>query len=277
MTTPDAFFLTVLLLAGLMGFSRGAIRQLTGLIAWTISIVVPYLFANPLAHFISDRFDTPYIFALIIGGFVLAVVSHLITRFVLLIVGKILRKVYDTVATVGDTPEEKEKEAQEKLRGSLGDRILGAGMGLAKWGLVLWVILSGVALISKRLHDAGYKLWIEPSKAYAMCAEHNAFSVMWSDDIDKLSTAFKRLSSPPPKVEDARKKGIALGPPERAYETLSQDERVKAVLGSPKLRMAIADRDFQAIAASTQILDLLTDPRAMEDMARVALWREPTK
>ena len=266
MTTPDILVLAVLTLGGLFGAMRGAIKQVTLLVGWVASIAASYFFAAPVAHLVAVRFDTPYPVALVVSGIALGIVAQLLTRFLFFLVGKIVRKIYDAVVTAGESKEEKEHEALQGIQGSAGDRLLGALFGAAKWGLVGWVALSGFALVAKPLRDHGYKISVEDSEAYKLCEQHNAFAMLWADNIASLSQALLKLSKTRMRVAGS----LAQDP---SYVALEKDARVQQVLNDQPLQKALSEGDFQHIATSPNVLSLLTDPEAMRTVVEVAMDR----
>ena len=266
MSPIDAVVVAVLLIGALFGLIRGAIRQLVNAAAWVASAIIPYYLAGPVGHIIANRFDAPYGVAYVVGAIALAILSQLVARFVIAGIGKVLGRIYDRVTTVGKTDEERAQQEMTRIRGSIPDRLLGAIIGGTKWAAVAWVLLSGVALLAKPLREKGFKVSVDGAESYKLAEHYNAFRIIWAQDLTRLSTAMKRLSSSPARTAHQSV----------AERELRHDERVKKLLTDRGLQDALSSGDFTVLMSSPQVLSLLTDPTTMAEVLKVNMERENT-
>jgi hypothetical protein len=182
----DVVVFVALALGALLGFVRGAIHQVTSLIAWVASLALPYFLGAPLGHLLSQRYDLSYPIAFVAAAFALGLIAQVGTRLIIGLIRMVLGRVVRKIATIGQTPEEKEQH--RRIQGGAADRALGALIGLGQWAVIAWLMLSGLALLEKPLREKGVKISFDSAVTYQLSQQHNAFTLIWANE----NARFKR-------------------------------------------------------------------------------------
>lgn len=261
MNAIDAISILLLCVGALWGFLHGVIRQITTFVSWVVAVALVYLFSSPVAHLISDEFDAPYTLAYVVAVMLLGVVGQVISRLGLFIIRSIIRRFVVTVRGIGEDEETKEELEKERFQGSFSDRAIGAFVGAGKWAVLIWIMLSGVALVLRPLQERGHLLGVSQSELYQQAYQHNAFALIWKQDLERLDSALKRLNQ----------KQTVQGPRQQAAaDALAKDGRIQKLMQDGTIQNAFRQGNIRALLESPELLSVITDPALMEQAIVVA-------
>jgi uncharacterized membrane protein required for colicin V production len=224
-----------LLAVGLVrGAWVGARSQLISAAAWMAGIVAAWFAAGPLALSVEGALAVPYGVAWAVSGLVVANVTGFLTKLGL-----------------------------EFLLGDSGgkttplDRALGAVWGGAKWSLLLWLLLSSLALFDAALR--GLKVPVDGSRTYAAARDRNVWRMAFGRRIEKLEQAVRKLS---PEAEET--------PVGAVVEEVRTDPRF-AALSRGGIMEALSKGDLRALLHSDDALSLLSDSDFLEKVDAILI------
>lgn len=237
----DLLILGVILFAAILGALAGAARQVANFAALFVAFgcakPLGTLFGPQLAPAIHQSQGVAIVAATIFFFIVVLItVRYAVTR--------ILRKLL-----AGKEDED---------RGA--DRMLGFVLGATKAGLIAWVMVSGLVFVEEHVSVAGRSLGISPkdSVAFGFARHYNVFELTQFGGVHELVQVAQALQQP--------------GGPEKlkknaAYRALLRDPRFQQVFADKSLRHALASGDTLALLHSNDVMKLIRDPTARENLS----------
>lgn len=226
MTTLDLVLAAIVVIGALAGAWFGAWKQISHFVAWLAGVAAVYFLAGPVAKELEKPLEAPYFLTYALSALTLFVIAYLLVRVAFAVPARLRR---------GD--EGKVAAALSAL-----NRIGGAFLGGAKWALYVWVFLSLAVLIppvAKQLSASAFA---------RLSRRHNIVEWAFHDRISALRQAIEARS---------KSKSGAKDP------LLPRDPRLAAIAKDATLREAILKGDFEALARSPVVVDLLNDREAM--------------
>ncbi len=231
----DISVLVLLALFSWLGYHKGFLRQIVGLVA----IVAVYFLATPGASivrqvvFSSEGITFPGIevASLVIAGVIIFVSTWLVGR---LIIGALTT-------------------ASESLEGI--DMAIGGALGFIKGILLLYITLCVMVYAESPIADASPELGEHMTTSYTVAGarRYNVLTTFHYTELDELRGAMV-VAGDPEKVE--RNKALA---------RLMENEDFKSVVGDEKLIAAAKDRDYSTLLSDKRVLTLLSN----EDFRKV--------
>jgi membrane protein required for colicin V production len=240
----DLGLLALACVFAVFGFFSGAARQVAQLAA----TVVAYLVASPagkvLAPLVAAQAQLSLALASVLSiGFVFLLV-YFVGRFALTV---LLRR----VLSGGEGGV------------SLVDRLAGAALGAVKLLALAYLALCAAAFLEASVSVAGRRLQLTPKGSVAMDLARQNNILLWAQfPAARQLQALSKLSTDPQAVQRLQK--------DPSFQALLSDERVKKVLSSPSLRRALETGDVPALLQSEGLLQLLQDPKVLEQLEMVS-------
>ena len=237
--TLDLGVLAALALLAVVGFFSGAIRQISHWIGMLLAFVLAKPIGMAIGPFAAAKMGWPPSLTMIGLSAVLLPI--------IVVVAAVLSRMVLNAIIPGDER-------------NLPDRVVGAILGIAKGGLIVWALLSVVVSFEKPLAQSRIDLAAKTqgSSAMGFARDHNFFA-----------------SIPLPAIEGVKRIGAARSDP-KALMALLNDPSFKRVLSDPKLKSALNDPtvknalqggDPAALLQNPQVKKLLEDPDMVRKLA----------
>jgi uncharacterized membrane protein required for colicin V production len=233
MNTLDLVVFFLLAVGLVRGAWLGARQQLVSTAAWVAGLGAAWFAAGPLAHSVEDAIAVPYGVAWAVSALVVASVAGFLTKL--------------AIELAFGAPSEKARPV---------DRLLGAVWGGARWGLVLWLCLSSVALFDAGLRKL--KVPVDGSRTYTLGRDRNAWRMAFGRRLETLEQAARKFA---PDAEE--KQGGAV------VDEVLADPRFTA-LGRGGFAEALSKGDLRALLHSDDALSLLSDTDFLEKLEAIA-------
>ncbi len=241
--TFDLVVLIVVAVFAVWGAFAGAARQ----VAQIAGVVVAWIAASPVGQFfgpvLAVRLAAPTMVGVVLATFIAFLLTFLVVRAILT---AFLRRLL-----AGRDPANRS-----------ADRALGLLLGGAKVAVIVYIGLAAATFVENNVTIAGRRLALAPkdSTLFKLARSYNIFEVQQFSGVkDYVQVA--RLSSDPKMA--ARLKDNA------DLAALKKDPRFAGALNSEGMRKAIESGDYQALLKSNQVLELISDPRAMRRLERI--------
>jgi uncharacterized membrane protein required for colicin V production len=252
-TRFDLALIGLVLIGGLWGMVRGALRQVADAVAWIACFALPWKFGGVVAHALEEVVGAPYAIVYVITCFALGLVAQVVVRVAFMLIRTSLLK-----PKASDQKTKKEgaaKPATNELRVGI-DRSMGSLLGSVKLATILWVALSILALADAPLERRGVNLGVNDSGFVQLSTEHNAIAMIFGPEIHHLDKALRKMQA-----EHGRH--------HPAVDALSKDPRWQSISHDDSLSRALMSGDVRALKRSP-VISLLTDAKAMEKAAAAA-------
>ncbi len=236
--TLDLILVGALLVFGLLGWISGFWMQAMRLAALVAAYLLAGLVGRPLGAWLAGGLQIPPLLGHVMGTFI----AFLLIYMVLATVGwGVLRRL------------RRRRSADKARRRRLWDSAAGSLFGMAKAGLILFLLLNAVTLLEKRLSGPlrSAELGYDQSLVVALAREHNVLRGMHLPVVGDVE-ALSRLSSDP----EFRRK-VADDP---KVQRLLAHPKIKGLLGNRSIVEASERRDVSALMANPQLNEVLEDP-----------------
>lgn len=242
--TFDLIVLAVLGLFALWGALSGAAKQL----GQAIAVAVAYLAARPVGSLLGPTAATQLKVSLQAG----LIISTLFSFFIVFL-----------FVRWGASALVLRLLAGKELGHRSVDRLLGAALGAAKIGGIVYLVLCAIAFVENNVSIAGYRLNLAPkdSVAVQLTRRFNVFELTHLGGAKDL-LAIARQATDPAKAAALKKSP--------AYVALKKDPRIAQALESEALRRAVQHADARALLEDPSIVKLLQDPEAMKRLSEAS-------
>jgi len=247
--TIDLIFVGVMMAFGLLGWLSGFWMQAMRLGVLIVSYLLAGVIGRPLGGALAEGFSIPLLLGQAMGTFVAFLGLYL----VLSTVGwSILRR------------RRRNKDQEEVARRRTWDSMVGCAFGMAKAGLIMYLLLSALTLMEARLAgpirraEVGY----DSSLMVKVAREHNLLKSLHLPVVGDIE-ALERLSSDP-----AFREKVARDP---AVQRLLLNPKIKGLLGDRALVNASKGRDVSAMMANPQLNKALEDPEVRKLLGEIDL------
>lgn len=229
--TLDLAVAGIVVLLATLGALSGALRQLLTLGAAVVGYFTARLLAPPVAAGLGRTLPAPA--ARATAGLVLFFAAFVLV----MLVGNLLLR----------------SRREGPLPGP-ADRALGALLGAAKAGLVLWVVLSAVAIVDRPIGPTWFRLDPRASEFASLARKHNVLE-RWEGPTGSALRGLLRVAKDP----------------ERAARLLA-DADGRRLLEDPRVQMLVDEarggKDPASLAGSPEALRLLSDPAFLERLEK---------
>ncbi len=229
--TLDLVSAGLVVLLAVLGALSGALRQLLTLGGAVAGYLVAHLLSPPVANGLARTLPAPV--ARATAGLVLFFATFVLV----MLVGNLVLHM-----------------GREGPRPGPADRALGTFLGAAKAGLVLWVVLSAVAVVDRPIGPGWLRLDPRPSDFAALAREHNVLE-HWEGPTGSALRGLLRVAKDP----------------ERAARLLA-DADGRKLLEDPRVQMLVDEarggRDPASLVGSPAALRLLSDPAFLERLEK---------
>lgn len=247
--TIDLIFFGAVMAFGLLGWLSGFWMQLMRLGAFVVAYLLAGLIGRPLGSALAEGFSIPLLLGQAMGTFLAFLGLYL----VLSTIGwSILRR------------RRRTKDPEKVARRKTWDSLAGCGFGMAKAGLILYLLLSAVTLMEARLAgplrraDVGY----DKSLMVKVARDHNLLGSLHLPVVGDIE-ALSRLGSDP-----AFREKVARDP---AVQRLLAHPKIKGLLGDRSLVGASKSRDVSAMMANPRLNKALEDPEVRKLLGEIDL------
>jgi membrane protein required for colicin V production len=229
--TLDLAVAGIVVLLAVLGAVSGALRQLLRLGAAVVAYLVARLLGPPVAAGLIQSLPAPA--ARATAGLVLFFAAFVVA----MLAGNLL------LHSRKDGP-----------RPGPADRALGALLGAAKASLVLWVVLSALAIVDRPVGPSWFRLDPSHSDFAALARRHNVLE-RWEGSTGSALRGLLRVAKDP----------------ERAARLLA-DADGRKLLEDPRVQMLVEEarggKDPVSLSGSPAALRLLSDPAFLERLDR---------
>ncbi len=250
--TIDLIFAGAVMGFGLLGWISGLWMQLMRLTVLVASYLLAGVIGKPLGPVMAKSFGIPMLMGQAVGTFA----AFLILYLVLSTIGwRILR---------GRRRSKNEKDGEKVAHRRRIDSIAGCAFGMAKVGLILFILLNAVVLVEK--HLAGPLR--NPRMGY-----HNSLMVKLARDHNMLRGLHL------PVVGDIQSLS-RLGTDPAFRAKVAADPQLQKVINHPKIRGLLNDRaivnaskrrDISALMANPLLNQALQDPEVRKLLSEIDL------
>ena len=241
----DLAVLLFALLIGLIGFFSGAIRQIANI----LGLLAAYFAARPLGAKISPLFaemtGLPLFFvtlaSCLLAFFAVYGLTYLLMRMVL-------------------------KRCLPDGERGIVNRIGGLAVGIAKAGLLAFVLLSGLVLIESAVSTLWDRFAEETriSRAYDFARRNSLFARL--TQFETLQTVIQASGSRDNPRTIAALEQLASDP---RLTALAKDSRISSIALDPAIQKALAHGNYAALFANEKILGVLNDQELFDHLGRV--------
>jgi len=239
----DTWSLVALAVFALLGFWRGAARQLASLVALICASIASRPLSEAIGPWWAQKQPALSLSTAVFLSFVLSFILLSLIAYAL-----VLR-------SVRPQPREPAEPKQTPSRFStLANRGLGLCFGALKGAVVLWLLLSVTALLSQELHWLPFRLpWnFENARSYAFAQKYNAFS---QEQWTKL-LALEELAQLPPYAAQLLPMGDPSQLPPSVYEQL---DKFKKFFDTPDIGKALKNKQFKSLLKDKELDKALKD------------------